>query len=237
MSDISVKIPNLENQKSIADSLSKIAGIQSNINGIVRSLMSDYWKTIYPIGSIYVSTNGTSPSELFGGTWERIYNRFLWAGAEWKTIGKDGSTASFTLKNVTTARFGDPDSDRWTYFNLDAGDYTFGSAVSKLNGYDPLPQIVKTLQIMDSTGTSEIGNLGGEYSHKLTVDEMPNHNHPIELRANASGQTGGSAWFVDAGTYGSKHNGTKYQSDYVGVGQSHNNMPPFLSVYMWKRTE
>ena len=28
------------------------------------------WETIYPIGSIYMSLNATSPATLFGGTWE-----------------------------------------------------------------------------------------------------------------------------------------------------------------------
>lgn len=34
---------------------------------------------IYPVGSIYISTNSVSPSALFGGTWQRIQGRFLLA--------------------------------------------------------------------------------------------------------------------------------------------------------------
>lgn len=33
--------------------------------------------TIYPVGSIYMSVNSTSPASLFGGTWEQIKGRFL----------------------------------------------------------------------------------------------------------------------------------------------------------------
>ena len=32
---------------------------------------------VYPVGSIYISVNSTSPATLFGGTWERIEGRFL----------------------------------------------------------------------------------------------------------------------------------------------------------------
>ena len=34
---------------------------------------------IYPVGSVYMSTNSTDPSILFGGTWNKIEGRFLWA--------------------------------------------------------------------------------------------------------------------------------------------------------------
>ena len=33
------------------------------------SIKSSDWETIYPIGSIYMSANSTSPATLFGGTW------------------------------------------------------------------------------------------------------------------------------------------------------------------------
>ena len=33
---------------------------------------------LYPVGSVYISMNITSPSELFGGEWTRITDCFLW---------------------------------------------------------------------------------------------------------------------------------------------------------------
>lgn len=33
--------------------------------------------SIYPVGSIYIAVNGTSPASLFGGKWEQLKDRFL----------------------------------------------------------------------------------------------------------------------------------------------------------------
>ena len=53
---------------------------------------------IYPVGSVYISFNNKAdPSVLFGGTWERIRNRFLWAATENGVMGETGGEESHTL--------------------------------------------------------------------------------------------------------------------------------------------
>jgi len=52
---------------------------------------------IYPIGSIYLSVNNVSPATLFGGTWEKIQNRFLLGDGSLYTLGATGGEASVTL--------------------------------------------------------------------------------------------------------------------------------------------
>lgn len=51
----------------------------------------------YPVGSIYIAYNHTSPASLFGGTWTRIENRFLWATTAGGTIGGTGGEQTHTL--------------------------------------------------------------------------------------------------------------------------------------------
>lgn len=51
----------------------------------------------YPVGSIYWAYNHTSPAELFGGTWTRISNSFLWASDANGAIGQTGGERTHTL--------------------------------------------------------------------------------------------------------------------------------------------
>lgn len=51
----------------------------------------------YPVGSIYIAYNHTDPKTLFGGTWARITNAFLWATTANGTIGQTGGEQNVTL--------------------------------------------------------------------------------------------------------------------------------------------
>lgn len=116
----------------------------------------------YPIGSIYMSVNSTSPASLFGGTWEQLEDRFL----------------------------------------LGAGT------------------------------TYTAGDTGGEAKHTLTVDEMPSHTHVQGKKYSTSlgSYSPDAPWTANSGTQ------YDWSTSATGGGQPHNNMPPYLAVYMWKRT-
>lgn len=51
---------------------------------------------IYPIGSLYLSVNETSPETLFGGKWEQIQDRFLLASGT-RELGSTGGEEEHTL--------------------------------------------------------------------------------------------------------------------------------------------
>lgn len=122
----------------------------------------------YPIGSIYISTNATSPATLFGGNWDEIHGAFLFAN----------------------------------------------SALHKA------------------------GEIGGEEEHVLKEKEIPVHYHDEYV-----GNDGGDG-SVPEGYYGFTSIACTSKNTYwakgsktseAGGGQAHNNMPPYLSVYMWER--
>lgn len=75
------------------------------------------------------------------------------------------------------------------------------------------------------------GSTGGQDYHTLTQDEMPSHTHESQYVGSASGQNYG-------GMYGSTTSNW-WSTDYIrsaGGNNPHNNMPPYLAVYMWRRT-
>lgn len=71
---------------------------------------------------------------------------------------------------------------------------------------------------------------GGAKTHTLTTTEMPSHTHGIQGTNFASSFNGGSAGA--SGTTGSQYPTTLS----AGSGGAHNNLQPYITVYMWKRT-
>lgn len=124
--------------------------------------------TIYPVGSIYMSTNNVSPQTFFGGTWERITDRFL----------------------------------------LGAGN------------------------------TYTAGGTGGSATHTLTVDEMPHHYHVLKVATSTSAASDAALRASGVKAYSSQLADSPTDNiDEMGGNAAHNNMPPYLAVYMWKRTK
>lgn len=74
------------------------------------------------------------------------------------------------------------------------------------------------------------GATGGEAEHTLTGNEMPSHYHLLAM--NQAGESEYWGPMCAAMQDGYMVNMTKP----AGGDQPHNNMPPYFSVYMWRRT-
>lgn len=118
---------------------------------------------LHPVGSIYQSTDATSPADLFGGTWEQIKDVFL----------------------------------------LAAGD------------------------------SHAVGSTGGEEKHVLTAAEMANHTHVYDYTGQSDATGTGAIKIVSPNGTANAYTGEATSN--CG-GQAHNNMPPYLAVYTWRRT-
>ena len=169
-----------------------------NVNGELRKNNANIFLSIYPVGSIYISTSSTNPGTLFGGTWSQITDRFLLAAGSSYTAGNTGGAKTANISHTHTT-----------------GDCT------------------------------------------LTVNQIPSHTHNQKTIgedgninpwvANKSGSSAGVytrqqvAWYSSGKqqvpTYGTG-GGAAHNHGSTGSGGSSSLsiMPPYLVVYVWKRT-
>ena len=72
---------------------------------------------------------------------------------------------------------------------------------------------------------------GGEKTHKLTIDEMPSHSHSAIEYNNGGSNTGWAIYTQNVkNAWSTSHIGG------TGGDQPHNNLQPYITCYMWKRT-
>lgn len=84
----------------------------------------------------------------------------------------------------------------------------------------------------NDTDFNTVEKTGGEKTHTLTVDEIPSHKHLQYVGAN----TGSWAIRRDYNEDGGCAAYPQGQTQATGGGQAHNNLQPYITCYMWKRT-
>ena len=134
----------------------------------LQHVIKKFRDTFYPVGSIFISTNSTSPAQLIGGTWTKFSQGRTLVGAS------------------------DTDSD-----------FT-------------------------------IGKTGGEKTHTLSIDEMPNHRHNIDAWQPSYNTTMfDQVKMALANTYDPWR--AKQWTSAAGNNRPHNNLQPYISVWIWQR--
>ena len=135
--------------------------------------------------------------------------------------------------------------------------YPVGSIYMSVNATDPSTLFGGTWQRIQDTfilaagSTYSAGSTGGEATHTLTESELPSHRHSVDQqylhRLDSSDNNyanygvGGSlsGWGINTTTnnQGATRLGIQaFNTNSTGSGSAFNIMPPYIAVYVWKRT-
>ena len=141
------------------------------------------------------------------------------------------------------------DDTTWgSWFDFGLLAYPVGSIYISVNDTNPGTLFGGTWEqindrfLLACGSTYEAGSTGGEATVSLQVNNLPPHDHterlPESFRISANAGSGG--YVSDATNPKTPYAGGTYSSSVktgtTGGGQAHNNMPPYLAVYVWKRT-
>ncbi len=120
-----------------------------------------------------------------------------------------------------------------------------GSIYMSINSTDPgalfggVWERIEGRFLLGASSKYAAGTIGGEADHQLTVAEMPSHVHGYNLHYGGVGTSRDdiSNGKIAGATYGASTGGRVYYDNMHGAGgdKAHNNMPPYLAVYIWVR--
>lgn len=203
--------------------------IQVTKQGALNSTpLATILSTIFYVGALFMETTGVNPATTFGfGTW------ILW-GAGRIPVGVDTSDYVFVITsgNATVGATYTNNGQTFTVKQTIAGGLTLqtsGTGAPAASG-----TLTKASGTGDSTLSfssfySDFGTVeatGGEKTHILSISEIPAHSHLYGSADNTN---------APGGINGTADNTDQWNTSSVGGGQAHNNLPPYITCYMWKR--
>ena len=179
-----------------------------------RNERGDYgtiFNLIYPVGSIYMSVNSVSPAILFGGTWERIQDRFLLAAGSNYAAGSTGGSADASLPAHTHTVSGTAASNGAHTHTVSGTAASNGAHTHSMKEIWSDGSGSKSAYMMSSnrTLTTRSTASAGAHTHTVSGTAASNGAHTHTVSGTAASQ---------------------------GVAAAGKNMPPYLAVYVWKRT-
>lgn len=200
----------------------------ADISSVLAEFRSQVLLAAYPVGSIYTSVNATSPATLFGGVWEQIGGRFLLGADPTYTAGSTGGEAAHTLTAAempahthtgpSHSHTVSAHSHTVPAHNHAASSASAGAHTHNVNRWQyATPTAGGEGFLAQGSEATYATSKAGAHTHTITIG-----NKPAFSTTSAGGGNTGNAGTGNTGSAGS--------------GGAHNNMPPYLAVYIWKRT-
>ena len=205
---------------------------QVTVNNETYDLMdANILNKIYPIGSIYMSVNNVSPSSFIGGTWARIEDRFLLAAGSSYTAGATGGEATHKL---TAAESGVP------VHAHTVPKHGHGHTNPTVKMVNHVHSMTHGHAITQSTTTG--WQTASGQSDRLIYGQVNSARSPRDFVSieQYTGNTGNPTSLpnctVSGGGVSDKDAFNTNNNTAAAAANAHNNMPPYLAVYIWKRT-
>jgi microcystin-dependent protein len=209
------------------------------VNQILTSSMwnefSQYVKDVglvmYPVGSIYTSVVNTNPNTFFGGTWISFATGRTLVGVdtgqtEFDTVEETGGAKTHTLTtNEMPSHTHTQDSHNHTQNSHNHTQDAHNHGIS-----DPSHQ--------HGQYTTANANSGGgipRADYDGDVGNYTAYTQGVNTVAAATGISINNATATNQATTATNQ-ATTATNQNTGGGAAHNNLQPYITVYMWKRT-
>jgi len=204
---------------------------------------------VYPVGSIYMSVNSTSPQTLFGGTWEQLTSTFLYASStptnnNAKTATAGASTVSLTAsqmpRHTHTQNSHNHTQNAHTHIQ-DAHTHIQDSHNHSQNAHSH--RLNNSAVVYNASGNYVQNGSGGGTKSSLNTnlnvgtDNATASNNATTATNQSTTATNQNATATNQSTTATnKYTGGTGTSQSASNGSAHENMPPYMVVNMWKRT-
>ncbi len=209
--------------------------------------LSALWNSMYPVGSIYMSVNSTSPASLFAGTtWTQITDRMLMAAGSTYTNGNTGGAATVTLTSSHlpghTHSFSATSGNQSANHTHSLNSHTHsipalsGTAAASTHTHLVTPRTTTYASGVQSAWRClSFSGTNSDYAQNVWTNSGTadgSHTHSVTTTASTTGASSGST-----GNNSANHtHSVSGTTGSTGSGSSFSILPPYLVVYMWKRT-
>ena len=214
-------------------------------------LKENFLNLVYPVGSIYWSSNNTNPASLFGGTWTQIKDKFILAAGDSYTNGATGGAATVTLTVSNMPSHSHSFTPSGTV-GSHTHSFTPSGTVSKHSHTGPshthsfTPSGTVSSSFSGTTGTTGYMNSNASHRHVITEDsnstleryDSNESNEDISASGTGDGyhfwtsatNTDHTHSFTPSGTVSSSFSGTAGNTDEAGTGNTGETAPSFTGT-------